>query len=253
MDKNYCVVLLTNDAYFDKMIMTLSQLFSVGYKEDVCIVIGDDLKDSEKLNNVLLNNDRLVIKHFKDLQFSSEFIDVFNTMKRDEKWGSKIFQYHKLYLFHIFFKKWDYILYIDSGVTILNPITPILECVMPDKVIAHSDSYPDYNWKMSIQFDVDDLNFLKYSENFNFEVDYPQTTILLYDTNIINADTFEKLYKLSEDLKCSKTNDQGIIALYLVMNGLWKQIPVGDENFWYYDYELRWNKKNKPHIMIKNI
>ena len=253
MNKKYCVVLLTNDAYFDKMLMTLSQLFSVGYEEDVCIVIGDDLKDSEKLNNVLLNNDKLVVQHFKDLQFSSEFIEIFNTMKRDEKWISKMFQYHKLYLFHPFFKKWDYIMYIDSGVNILNSIKPILECAVHDKVLAHSDSYPNYNWKMSIQFDVANQNFLKYSGKVDFEVDYPQTTILLYDTNIINDNTFKTLHELSEELKCSKTNDQGIIALYLVMNGLWQQIPLGDENFWYYDYELRSNKTNKPHIMLKNI
>ena len=53
-------------------------------------------------------------------------------------------------------------------------------------------------------------------------------------------------------LKISKTNDQGIIAIYFTnIKPIWEQIQIEDESAWFYDYELRSNKRNKPHIMLK--
>jgi hypothetical protein len=77
---------------------------------------------------------------------------------------------------------------------------------------------------------------------------------MLYDTSIIDNNTFSDLVGLAEECKISKTNDQGIIALYFTnIKPIWEQIQLEDENTWYYDYLLRSNKTNKPHIMLKNV
>jgi len=57
---------------------------------------------------------------------------------------------------------------------------------------------------------------------------------------------------LAEECKISKTNDQGIIALYFAsIKQIWEQIQLGDNNFWYYDYMLRPEKQNKPPLLLK--
>ncbi len=167
-------------------------------------------------------------------------------------WYDKIFQYHKLYLFHTFFKKWKYIFYIDCGVNIFDDISPILKCSSPSKLLAHSDAFPTYEWKLHHQFDKTNILYGQLSKRYDLNINYFQTTIMLYDTNIIEDNTFENLLKLTKDFPISITNDQGIIALYFSsINRNFDQIRTQDENTYYYDYLSR-NSSNK-YIMLKTV
>lgn len=246
----YCTVLLTNEAFFEKMLYTLQGILKYKHTGDICVVIGDDLKDSEKLNHPLLNN--VIVKYFPDIVFSETFINSFNSLQRPSHWKQKIFQYHKFHLFNSFFKQWDFIFYLDSGITVFSSIQPILDLAKPNKFLAHSDAYPDYIWKLDRQFiDVgNDFNAL--TNTYNLNIDYPQTTVMLYDTNIISNNTYTELVSLSEKYNFSLTNDQGIVALYFTcIKPCWEQIKLGDEDSWYYDYLLRPQKSNKKHILLK--
>lgn len=251
MNKDICVVLLCDNLYFDQMIQTLSQLKSVGeYTGDVCLIIGDDLLNSDKLNHPLLNG--VTIKHFENIQFSEDFLNKFYSIKREKYWCDKKFQYHKLHLFNKFFKQWDYVFYIDSGIKIMHPIQPIIDSKKENKLLAHSDAYHTYVWKLKVQFDSEDSSFESLSKKFNLDIDYPQTTIMLYDTNIIDDDTYKNILELTEEVKISRTNDQGMLALYFTnINPCWEQITMENENTWFYDYLLRPHKRQKPHIMLK--
>jgi hypothetical protein len=254
MNNNICTVLVTNDAFFDRLIQTLESLLSYEYVGDICVVIGDDLIGSVKLNHSLLKSNNIIVKHFPDISFTKEFNNIFNSMPRETLWRHKKFQYHKLNLFNTFFKKWDYIFYIDSGMKIYSSIMPIINARKADKFLAHSDTYPDNNWALEIQFIKENPIYSELSTKYNFNINYPQTTIMLYDTSIIDDNTFMDLKNLAEECKISKTNDQGIIALYFTnIKPLWEQIQLEDENTWFYDYVLRPNKTNKPHIMLKSV
>ena len=252
MSNTICTVLVTNDIFFDRLIQTLSELLLYEYVGDICIVIGDDLVDSDKLNHPLLKSNNVIIKHFPDTSFTSEFNDKFISIPREDFWRQKKFQYHKLNLFNTFFKQWDYIFYIDSGMKIYSSIMPIINAKKAGKFLAHSDTYPNYTWTLEVQFIKEDPLYSELSTKYNFNIDYPQTTMMLYDTSIIDDNTFNDLVALAERYKISKTNDQGIIALYFTnIKPLWEQIQLEDNNTWFYDYELRPNKTNKPHIMLK--
>lgn len=254
MSDNICTVLLTNDSFFDRLIQTLSDLLSYEYIGDICVVIGDDLVNSGKLDHPLLKSNNVTVKHFPDIIFTEEFNNKFNSIPREDFWRHKKFQYHKLNLFNTFFKQWDYIFYIDSGMKIYSSIMPIINARKAGKFLAHSDTYPDNTWTLEVQFIKEDPIYSELSTKYNFSIDYPQTTIMLYDTSIIDGRTFTDLVELAEEYKISKTNDQGIIALYYTnIKPLWEQIQMEDENTWFYDYELRSNKVNKPHIMLKRI
>jgi hypothetical protein len=249
-----CIVFLCNKIYFNKFIYTCQQLITVGnYKGEICLVIGNDLLNDSLLDNNLIRNNNILIKHFPDIKFDNEFLKIQYNLNRPKIWYNKLFQYHKLYLFDTYFKKWDYIFYIDCGITILSDIQPILNSKKSNILLAHSDAYPKYEWKLYDQFD-NNLNtyFSKLNNNYKLNIDYFQTTIMLYDTNIINENIFNDLYNLTINYPISKTNDQGIIALYFTnVKQLWEQIMIRNIDTYFYDYSKR--NINDKYIMVKSI
>jgi hypothetical protein len=105
-------------------------------------------------------------------------------------------------------------------------------------LLAHSDAYPTYNWKLHNQFCKNNTKyFTKLNEKYNLNIDYFQTTILLYSTKIIENDTFDNLLNLLFEYPISITNNQGIIALYFTnIKPLFQQIKTNSGNNYYYDY-----------------
>jgi hypothetical protein len=142
--------------------------------------------------------------------------------------------------------------YIDCGITIFSDIHPILNSKKEGKLLAHSDAYPTYVWKLHTQFEHMDPYFADMRSKYSLDIDYFQTTIMLLDTAIIQDDTFDKLYELSVQYPISKTNDQGIIALYFTNKyPVWQQIQVDNDDTMYYDYLRRGH--DKQYIMLKMV
>ena len=249
-----CIVFVCNKAYFNKFTDTCNQLITNGkYNGNICLVVGDDLNNDALLDCNFIKNNNIVIKYFPDIQFSNDFLIVNNDIKTDGRHLTKKFQWHKLHLFNTFFKQWNYIFYIDCGMTIFSDISPIINEATENRLLAHSDAYPTYEWKLHTQFDKNNTNlFTKLNSTHNLNIDYFQTTIMLYDTKIIQDDTYDNLLKLSIEYPISRTNEQGIMALYFTnVQPLFKQIKTHDEHMYFYDYLSR-NKNNK-YIMLKLI
>jgi hypothetical protein len=73
---------------------------------------------------------------------------------------------------------------------------------------------------------------------------------MLYDTRIIEDNTFDDLVNLMNTYQFSITNDQGVIALYYTnIKKYFKQITTRNDNTCFYDY-LRRNS-NDNYIMLK--
>jgi hypothetical protein len=253
---NVCVVFVCNKNYFDKFIKTCSQLISRGeWKGDICLVIGDDLVNDKMLECDFITNlyktNNFTIKHFPDINFSQDFLNLQKILNRPSEWVKKIFQFHKFYLFNVWFKKWDYIVYLDCGITIYSNIQPMLCCMEANTMLAHSDAYPGYHKKLSCQFDRNKSeHFNKLANLYNIEVDYFQTTIMLYSTDIIEETTYDNLVKLLLEYPISITNDQGIISLYYsVIKPHFKQIKINDGSTYFYDYLSR--NRSYQYIMLK--
>ena len=253
MDK-YCVVFVCNKNYFDKFVNTCNQLITKGkYKGNICLVIGSDLQGDKVLECDFIRNNNIIIQYFPNIYFTKEFLEVNNKINCGGSNITKRFQWHKLNLFNVFFKKWNYILYLDCGINIFDDISPILEDATNNTLLAHSDSYPTYEWKLNNQFDKNIADyFSKLNNKYDLNIDYFQTTVMLYDTNIIESDTYDNLLNLSQEYPISRTNDQGIIALYFTnIKPLFKQIKIRNEYTHFYDY-LRRSKENK-YIMLKAV
>jgi hypothetical protein len=256
MNRNICVVFLCNKAYFDKFIKTCNELITNGkYNGNICLVVGDDLHNNELLDCDIIKKNNIIIKYFPDIQFSNEFLNIQQNMSREPHWFKKIFQYHKLHLFNTFFKQWNYIFYLDCGINIFADISPIINEITENSentLLAHSDSYPTYESKLNTQFNKNNTEyFIKLNNTYNLNIDYFQTTIMLYDTKIIEDNTYNDLLKLTNEYPISITNDQGIIALYFtIIKPLFKQLKIKNDDTYFYDYLSR-NKNNK-YIMLKS-
>lgn len=252
MNRDICVVFLCDREYFNKFNYTCNQLITNGkYTGNICLVIGDDLLNDVLLDSDIIKNNNIMVKHFPNIVFSAEFLDIQKTMNRASHWFEKLFQFHKFHLFDIFFKQWKYIFYLDCGITIYSDISPILNEATENTLLAHSDAYPIYEWKLQNQFNKENTEYFeKLNSKYDLNIDYFQTTIMLYDTNIIQDDTYDNIVNLLLEYPISITNDQGIIALYFTnIHKVFKQIKTQNETTYFYDYLSR-NPSNK-YIMLK--
>lgn len=253
MNTNICVVFLCDKLYFNKFINTCNQLITNGkYKGNICLVIGDDLYNDKLLDCDIIKKHNIIIKYFPNIKFTNEFLDIQKRMIRSPHWFQKKFQFHKLHLFNIYFKQWDYIFYLDCGINIFHNISPIINEITENTLLAHSDAYPIYEWKLHNQFDKTQTEyFMKLNNTYNLNIDYFQTTMMLYDTKIIENTTYDNLLNLLIEYPISITNDQGIIALYFTnIKPYFKQIKLHNDDIYFYDYLSR---NNKNYIMLKSI
>ena len=239
---NICVAFVCNYRYLHKFFETCKALIYVGeYSGQIVLLVGNDInvKSLAKLP-FFVENPQILICQEPDIQFSASTIEAINTTNaKCDKFGYKLFQYHKFYLFTPYFKQWDYVFYIDCGAKIYDNIQPILDCATPNALVAHSDAYPTYQWKLGDQF-LD--NSVQNASN------YFQSTIMLYCTSLIdNYHTFNNLCDLATKYPQCRTNDQGI--LNLAFANVWKQIPLHNEKKYLYDFCIR--HTDKPYIMTK--
>jgi len=181
-----------------------------------------------------------------------------NTIKnqfRRKVWAKK-FQFHKFYLFHQYFKKWEYILYIDCGMNIYSNIQPILDEKKEGVLFANRDGVDNEtkygglplfhqflkNDKIKEQNEI----FTKLKNNYNLYTLSFQTTLLLFNTNLIKKNTMNELIALNKEYPISRNNDQGIIGLYFYKK--WKQLKRKNDKIYFYDFV---KCVNEPYIMTK--
>ena len=238
---NICCVFVCNKKYFTKFTNTCSQLIKYGnYKGEICLVISDDLIGDELLNSSIIKDNNIIIKHFEKITIPPEKYK--NASAKEKVDGCSL----KFNLFKTYFKKWDFIFYMDCGINIYHDISPIINEATENKLLAHSDAYPTYKRKLYCQFnDVVELNKM-----YNLDINYFQSTILLFDTNIIEDNTFTEIIGLVNKYPTGITNDQCYLSIYfIIIKPCWEQINIKNEEIYFYDYLSR-NSKNK-YIMLK--
>lgn len=259
-----CVVLVSNFAYFDKTFKTIQELRSIGNYNDTIVLITDNNSILELNNNSLFYD---FIKNFLVTLKIFENIDLTNILDKikkrpfkqsiDGRELTKTFQWYKIHLFDIYFKRWKNIFYMDSGMNIYKPIDPFWEILKKygdNALLAHSDTYPEFKNNYKNQFDTKsypDL-FEELEKIIDLSCDNFQSGILLFKTNIIHKNIKNDLICLSNKFHISKTNEQGIMNLYF--NGihkLWEPLPVYWKEGFTYDFWNRDNYKPNDYIMTK--
>jgi hypothetical protein len=257
--QSICVVFLTDEKYFDRFVYSCHQLIHRGKygggrepptapRRDICVIVDKKLHDANVYNHPFILQNKILVKYFPAIEFSAEFHEMAR-IRGDydkHKWRyDKLIQYQKFYLFDSFFKKWNYVFYMDGEININYPIQPILDILSPDCFYAHSDTYPKYEWNLERQFITEnpahDKYLAKLKKNFDTNIDYFQTTIFMFDTRrFIKPNVVRDLIALTEEFPNCWTNEQGIMSIYF--SKVWQQIPFcvpGEPYMRLYDYTYR--------------
>jgi lipopolysaccharide biosynthesis glycosyltransferase len=160
-----------------------------------------------------------------------------------------MFQYHKFYIFDLYFKNWDSVLYIDCGMHIYNPIHRILDINVDKLFYAHSDSYPAYIRKLDSQFINSNSIYDNLKNDYDLTTkDYFQSGVVYFDTHIIKENIVRDLMELVNKYPIGN-GDQAFMNLYFI--DIWKPLPVKDNSGFLYDYWERDNNKSSDYVMLK--
>ena len=252
--KDFCITLVFDKGYINKSHETIKEIREIGqYTGDIVCIISDDLQDH---TDSLYKDDNIIIKHFKEIDKS----EVNNMLEKspitlDMQGKNKSIQWQKFNNFRTYFRdSYKKVLYLDTGIRIIKPLSKIINLECEGKFLAHSDAYPTYEWQLFRQFDntVFPNEFNELVTTYNLNVDYFQSTMFMFDTKIINDDTYDMLVNLSNKYPNSKTNDQGIMNLYfLCIRNIWEQIKIKDDETFYYDFSERNGLNKNNYIMLK--
>ena len=204
---NNCIVFVCNKKYINKFIFTVNQLRKVGlYDGDIVLIVGNDLMNENDLLIRISNQFNVIVRKINDIIFSSNFHEIQKSLARPSHWYDKIFQYHKIYIFSPFFKRWEKIMYIDCGMHVFSDINPLFSILKNEVFVANRDgidgeyfgndgehrydenmNIPGQSMLLASQF----CNHKNYTTelNKNYSTDLInafQTTFLFFDSKIIN-------------------------------------------------------------------
>ena len=250
MDK-ICCVFTCDKLFLGAFKKTANELIHNGkFNNDIVLIIGNDINEHEiKLDPFITENNINIFK-ICNIFFEQEINKQLESVKTDGRNLNKKFQWHKLHVFNIFFKKWDYVFYLDCGMKIHSDIKPILDLRQKNSFIAQSDNYPDNGWDLSIQFDKTNNLFNDLNKQYILNIDYPQTGLMLFDTGLITNGLFNELLEIVYKYPITKTNEQAYVSLYFTnINNKWVKLPIGDDNVYFY-HPFRLNK-DKDYIITK--
>ena len=256
--KKWAIVLFSNGPYINKAFSTIDNIRNVGlWKDDIVLLVSKDLYNNENTKNEALKYN-VILKELPEVNIDS-ILNAWEKHKTHHNYEyimTRKYMYMKFYVFDKYFRDWNVVFYIDSGMKIYDNLERMkINCEPSNNIYAHSDSYPEYIWKLKCQFNLElfnDEENLEINNKYNLDINYFQGTTFIYDTKIIEDDTVEKLFELAFKYKYSHRMDQGILNLHFnCERNLWKQMPIKDESGFLYDYLCRKNYSNKDYLMLK--
>jgi hypothetical protein len=201
------------------------------------------------------NNKNIIFLKFPRVKFSKNADKIYknlDTRGQPNRYVTKNFQWHKIHIFDMKLKNWDFIFYIDINMHIHYPINKVLSIYPEGKFTARTDGYPEYQHKLQSQFDEKHPKNFDLSKKYDLETKfYFQTGVMYFDTNLISKNTINEIIGLVEEYPITKTNEQGILNLYFMYEkGIFEELLLEIDDFLVYYY---WIVKNKKIIITKQL
>ncbi len=230
-----CFVLVTDRCYFSKMLNTIKQLREVGKWKGDIVVIAVGFK--------MLPLSGIIVKQFDQINTTNLIskIPEHGFINSDKRELNKTNQWEKLHVFDNYFRRWDRVCYLDSGMNIYSDIGPLLELDHSGKFLCPCDAgvgkYHNDNAIFTFQIDHSDQQLVKKLIGvFGKEIlisDYFLNCMWVYDTYLLNFTNKEYLITLMNEYPLCRTNE--MVIMNLVFNfklKVWKPFPefCGDGN-----------------------
>lgn len=242
-----CVAFVCDDRYFHNFLTSVYQLIEIGkYYGPILLLASEELvNNSEFMNHDIFKKYTIEVYKFKNIkkQLSQSIQDFYikhrNIGRKNYDWSFGTF--NKFNLFHSALKKYKYILYMDCGIKVHKPIYPMFDIKKENQILAHEDDYPKYHYNLKSKFYQEEPALEELSKIVDLSTyNYFQTTVMLYDTSIIQDNTLQDICNLVEKYPISMNGDQEYISIYF--NQLKKQmfqLTLHTNNNYYYDYFQR--------------
>jgi len=256
--KSWVLVLVANEPYLSKAFQTIHQARTIGkWRDSICLLCPESLQFDHSIVRFIEDYSVFVLK-IPDHPLEP-LLRLWNQNPDHPNFpyvATRPFIYQKFNIFHTFFKQWEVVFYLDAGCQIQGPLERIKQSCEPNGILyAHSDAYPTYEWKLDRQFSFEiapESMVTELKTLYNFNVDYFQTTLLIFDTTLIEDITVQLLFSLAEKYPISFRMDQGIInLLFLCEMGVWRQMPFADQEGFLYDFHEREGCLRRQYLIMK--
>jgi hypothetical protein len=234
-NKRTTFVLVTDQTYCNKAIVTINDLRTVGnWDGDIVVITIDfDLEESYK-------------SHLKLIEKKFPSIDKTHLLKEigpdgfsnsDKREVNKLNQWEKLHVFDDYFLQWERVVFLDSGLRVLDDVKYVLELAYHDSILAPNDASPNFRsnqiFKYQLSYDNEEkIELIKKDfGNEIFDSYHMLNCIWVYHTSILKICNKEELIYAMNKYTVCKTNEMGIMnLLFHFKYKLWKEFPSKASN-----------------------
>ena len=255
--KSIVLVLLTNLPYLSKAVETIRQARTVGWWQHDIVLCVDQAtllsKDAQELSeqcNVILKvmpvyNIDAVLQFWKQQTRHDDLRTYCLT---------RSFQHQKYFLLDSYFKQWKTVVYIDAGMHVYKSMSVFETLTLGNEIVAHSDSYPKFEWTLATQFRTEKLHNKQFVETFFKDwpilnsKNYFQSGFLLFRTSICSDTAAQECLDLLNKYPFAR-GDQGIFNLWAKQKNL--KVTLLDPALRLYDSMPRHPYEKEEYVITK--
>lgn len=220
---NCAVVLLCDAPYFPKASRTILDLRVRGqwHGDTVLVTVGfnapDLWKDFYRVETRRIEHSDLSELLEKQRKHPIRAMD-------DQRHTKKLTQWDKMCFFEPWVQRWDWVLYLDAGYRVVQPIERFWNLRREGKMLSHEERHPVLQ-----QFDLDAnpgvTKDLKEQFGSVLERKAFQNGLLLFDTSIVDKVSRKDLEEAMNRYPISLVNEMGILNLLAHQRGIWEALP----------------------------
>lgn len=255
----WVLVFVANEPYIGRAFQSIQKARTIGEWRDDILLLGPEslVKMPGLMDRLSDMHVQFVSIPFVPIQSVQPFWEQHKTHENYDYIQCHPYIYQKFFVFHQMFKAWDVVFYMDSGCVIQGPLQRMKTMCEPRHFLyAHSDSYPFYCYRSldcQFRFELADPSVKQDLEaKHNLDIDYFQSTLMIYNTKILEENTLSRLFELAEKYPMSVRMDQGILNLYWTCERkLWRQMPLQDEVGFLYNFLELKGCKTKDYLILK--
>lgn len=249
------VVMVCDEKYFSKAMQTISDVRTAGkWCGDIVLMVSDFMPDTEFINkyDVIIRQ----IHHIDTILLVNEWKSHPIRPMDDHRHTIKLTQWDKLHVFDDWFSKWDRVIYLDSGLCVLDNIDSLLCIPWRGKICGPDDSHPgDNGRRFGCQLDLDansrvnDILFSDFSKDI-LQLKYFLNCMWIYDTSLLKICNCIHLEDGMNKYPISLTNEMGIMNLYFTCkHNVWSPFPekVGNK------YLFGWSELNYSELTWRDF
>lgn len=244
--EEWVLLLIADDEYIQRAFRTIRDARSIGeWTEDIVLMTSDAvLHDPVWRSKAALYRVSMTPTPSHNFDSARAFWSRLVDHPHSEYAQSRPNICAKFNMMDVYFRRWDMVFYLDAGASIFGPLHRFRAHTPRNKrLYAHSDAYPTFEWRLTRQFEldlVDDSTRDAFHEAFDTDCDYFQSTLMIFDTRIIEDSTVTDLLDLLSAWPMTIRGDQGIFnLLFTCKRRLWTPLPTGERLYDFFERDGR--------------